>query len=97
MKEDKADEKLKTQADLEELPVTTFAKNMRNVEDILADVAVGNEISLDEERLVDAITFQKTGKRYGKFKNPKKSKIKSMPVISSRTNGHGQKELDRPR
>lgn len=58
-------------------------KNMRNLEDILISVATNEGITADEERLVDLITFQKTGKRFGRFKDKKKSTLPTdIPILS---------------
>lgn len=90
-------EDLKTQAELEELPRNTMTKSIRNIEEILADVATGAELSPTEERLVDRITHEKTGKRFGKFKLKKGKKKRSMVVISSRPDGRGQKLPEEPK
>ena len=58
------------QNELQKLPPTTMAKNMRNLEDIMADHIAGldTKLSSDEERLLDLAVHQRTGKHLDKFK-----------------------------
>lgn len=67
--DDKRDEKVKTQAELEETPRTTLAKNMRDAQELF-DESKKKDANLtpDEERLVDLLTFHKSGKHIDKFK-----------------------------
>lgn len=68
-------------------------KSMRNLEDIMADYIANpdTKLSPDEERLLDLKVHEKTGKRIGKFKNPKKQKTETMLVLS-KDGGQGQFE-----
>lgn len=68
-KPDTADTPL-DQNELQKLPPTTMAKNMRDVVDIMADHIAGldTKLSADEERLLDRVVHEKTGKHLDKFK-----------------------------
>lgn len=60
-----------------------MAKNMRNLEDIMASYIAGEKLPADEERLLDRMIFEKEGKHIGKFKD-KKPKPNDEVVLSPR-------------
>lgn len=74
MKPDKRDDKIPTQGDLEKLPLKTFSKSMRPLEDIMASYIAKGELTDSEERLLDRVMFEKTGQHIGRFRDPKPSK-----------------------
>lgn len=78
-------------SELAKLPRNTISKSMRDPQDIMADyIADPDKISPEEERLVDLIVFEKTGKHIGKFKSQEpKAKFDGL-VISRDGDGHGQ-------
>lgn len=85
----------KVQRKLEKIARKTIAKNMRNLEDIMADYIADPNIKLDEHEaaLLDRQVFEKTGKHIGKFKNPKKKLPKNVDiVISADGDAKGQKD-----
>lgn len=78
-------------SDLAKLPRNTLSKNMRNADDIMADyIADPEKVSVEEERLVDRIVFEKTGKRIGRFSKKKPDpKFKGLVISKG-----GQGQLD---
>jgi hypothetical protein len=49
-------------------------KSMRSLKELLAEVASGNpEITEAEERLIDLITYEQKGERFGRFAEQKTS------------------------
>lgn len=59
--------------------------SMRNVEELLAEVATGGELTVDEERLIDRITFEKKGQRFGRYATIQVKPVLSIPTISKDT------------
>lgn len=77
-------------SDLEKIGRRTLGKNMRNLEDIMADYIAGVELDVDEEKLLDRQVHEKTGKHIDKYKpKPPKPKFKGM-VISRDGDAKGQ-------
>lgn len=75
--------------DLAKLPRNTLSKNMRNADDIMADyIADPEKVSPEEERLIDRIVFEKTGKHIGRFDKKKPDPEFNGLVISK--DGKGQ-------
>lgn len=83
------EEKTPSQSELEAIPSTTMRKNMRNLEDIMADyIANGeSELSPNEQALLDRQVHEKTGKHIGKFVNPKKPLPKNVDIVISANGG----------
>lgn len=81
-------------SELAKPPRNTLSKSMRDPQDIMADyIADPDKISPEEERLVDLIVFEKTGKHIGKFKSQEaKAKFDGL-VISKDGDSHGHVDL----
>ena len=74
---------------------TTLRKSMRSVEQLLAEVASGGEkLSPSEERLIDRITFEHTGKHFGRFAKPQAEEKYDFPTISKDTSFHATTKAD---
>jgi hypothetical protein len=64
-------------------------KSMRSLKELLAEVASGKpEISESEERLIDLITYEQKGERFGRFaeektENPEDDSIKFTPAAGT--------------
>jgi hypothetical protein len=68
----------------EKLERVTVAKSMRNVEDILLDLAAGVELEGDEERLADRLMYEKHKQRVGKYKKEKKpANEHDFPILTA--------------
>lgn len=82
------------QADLEKLPKTTLSKNMKNIEDIMAEFIANGDANLttNEARLLDRQVTEKTGKSLGKFKAKAKKPKNVDIVISADGDAKGQKD-----
>lgn len=74
--------------DLDSLPRTTLAKNMRNIEDIMAEyIAIGpSELTENEYRLLDLVVKEKTGKHLDKFKDKPPKPTDLTPVVGKGNN-----------
>lgn len=58
-------------------------KSMRPVEDLISEFNEGSkELSLEEERLIDAVLFERTGQRTSKFSKAAKQ-LKPMSINKS--------------
>ena len=57
-------------------------KSMRPIEELMADFDDGKELSEEEERLVDSVVFEETGKRTNKFRKAAK-RVEPMSVNKS--------------
>lgn len=78
----------KTQSQLEALPRKTLAKNMRNVEDILEEAKRDDsDLTPDEERLLDLLHFEKTGKRTEKFAAKVVERVEDLPLTVGKIRG----------
>lgn len=74
------------------------AKSMRGVDELLAEIASGkSDLTPDEERLVDRITFSHTGKRFGRFKREKNASDLNIPTISKDTGTKAARERALPK
>lgn len=62
-------------------------RGMRSLEELLAEFATEGPVELNdnEERLVDRITFEKRGERFGSFKEPKTEKRSDILMLSKDT------------
>lgn len=80
------------QKDLEKLPKTTFSKNMRNLEDVMAEyIAHGeSELTPNELRLLDRQLYEKTGKHIDKYKEKAPKPKDNTPTVSKSYTGNGQ-------
>lgn len=57
-------------------------KSMRPIEELISDFDDGKELSEEEERLVDSVVFESTGKRTNKFRKVAK-RVEPMSVNKS--------------
>jgi len=68
----------------EKLENVTMSKSMRNVEDILLDLAAGVELTGDEERLADVLMYEKHKQHVGKYKKEKKpANEHDFPILTA--------------
>ena len=57
-------------------------RSMRPIEELISDFDDGKELSEEEERLVDSVIFERTGKRTNKFSQVAK-RVEPMSVNKS--------------
>lgn len=78
---------VKDNKELDKLDKPTMRKSMRSPEELLAEFATDGEpqLTVDEERLIDRITFSQKGERFGRFKEEQVVEELSMPLLTKDT------------
>lgn len=84
---DKKPKDKKEKVDPTELSPTTMRKSMRSLEELIAEFATEGPANLseDEERLVDRITFEQKGERFGRFAEEREEEDLGIPVLTKDT------------
>lgn len=69
-------------------------KKIRSLEEIIAEFATSGpvELSEPEERLVDRITFEQKGERFGRYASIKKAEDLGIPILTQDTSMSAFKE-----